>query len=143
MVVIAAVDKSDRASAVVEQANDLAEAFDDSVHVVHVMKRSEVVQAEQDSVSDNKPMSVDELRSKTSEVSSDVIDRCTLSVESKAVGLIGDPAAEIVKYASENDAQYIVVSPQQKSQTGKILFGSVAQSVLLEAPCPVVSLINK
>ena len=57
-----------------------------------------------------------------------------------AVGRIGDPASEIVSYAEEQDARYIVVSPQQRSQTGKILFGSVAQSVLLDADCPVVSL---
>ena len=47
---------------------------------------------------------------------------------------------EFVAYADEQDARYIVVSPQQRSQTGKILFGSVAQSVLLNAGCPVVSL---
>lgn len=139
MVIVAAADKSDRASAVVEQANELAEAFDDTVHVVHVMKRSEVVQAEQT----DEPVPVDALRSKAAEVSSEILDRCAVSVESEAVGLIGDPASEIVKYASEHDVRYIVVSPERKSQTGKILFGSVAQSVLLDAPCPVVSLINK
>ncbi|AUV83590.1 universal stress protein UspA [Salinigranum rubrum] len=141
MVVVAAVDDSDRASAVVEHANDLAEAFGDPVHVVHVMKRSEVVQAEQDGVSSDEPMTVDELRSTAATVSSDVLDRCTVAAETEAVGLIGDPASEIVEYASEHEARYIVVSPRRRSRTGKMLFGSVAQSVLLDAPCPVVSLL--
>nr|WP_241768123.1 universal stress protein [Haloferax sp. ATB1] len=55
------------------------------------------------------------------------------------MGLVGDPAEEVTEYADEQDASYIVVSPRRRSRTGKMLFGSVAQSILLNASCPVVS----
>nr|WP_268762303.1 universal stress protein [Halorubrum saccharovorum] len=47
-----------------------------------------------------------------------------------------------MRYADERDARYIVVSPRRRSKTGKVLFGSVAQSILLNATTPVVSTIE-
>ena len=140
MVVVAAVDRSDQASAVLEEADALAQHFDDVVHVLHVMKRSEAIQAEEDSVSQGDGIPVDDLRERAKRTAEEVSEEYTFGVDTDVVGRIGDPASEIVAYADEQDARYIVVSPQQRSQTGKILFGSVAQSVLLNAGCPVVSL---
>lgn len=141
MVIVAAVDKTERAKNVIKESYNLAEKFGDPVHVVHVMKRSEVIQAEE-TASNDEQISIDELRKSATDVASDILQRYPHGSEPHAVGIIGDPASELVKYASDKDARYIVVSPQRKSQTGKILFGSVAQSVLLNAPCPVVSLIG-
>lgn len=141
MAIVAAVDKTARAEDVIKEADILAEKFDDVVHVVHVMKRSEVVEAE-GSANTEEAVSIDELRSSATEVAADLIESSNISQKSEAVGLIGSPASEVVDYAADQKARYIVVSPQRKSQTGKILFGSVAQSILLNATCPVVSLIN-
>lgn len=141
MVIVAAVDESKQAAAVLAEADTLARRFEDVVHVLHVMKRSEAIRAEEDSVGhgdDGVP--VRELRERAAGGAEELIGDGSFGVEMHPVGRIGDPADEIVDYADEQDARYIVVSPQQRSQTGKILFGSVAQSVLLNANCPVVSL---
>ncbi|WP_144901448.1 universal stress protein [Halobellus captivus] len=141
MVIVAAVDRSEQAGAVLREADSLARQFDDVVHVLHVMKRSEAIQVEEDSVGhgdDGIPVS--DLRDRAKRVATELIGSHQFGAETEAVGRIGDPASEIVDYAEEKDARYVVVSPQQRSQTGKILFGSVAQSVLLNAHCPVVSL---
>jgi nucleotide-binding universal stress UspA family protein len=63
----------------------------------------------------------------------------SLDVPSKAIGLIGEPSAEIIKYASDHDTHYIVVGPHKQSPTGKAIFGSTAQQILLNAEHPVVS----
>ncbi|NHN60210.1 MULTISPECIES: universal stress protein [Halorussus] len=139
MVIVAAVDRSDQARGVISEADTLAKKFDDTVHVLHVMKRSEAIQAEDDSGGDD-AVSVDELRGQAAKIASELLESHSTTAKAEAVGRIGDPAAEIVAYADEQDARYIVVSPQRRSQTGKLLFGSVAQSVLLNASCPVVSL---
>lgn len=55
----------------------------------------------------------------------------------------GDVAAEIVAVAAEIDADSIVMSGRQKSPTGKVLFGSVTQSVLLDAERPVTVLMSE
>lgn len=141
MVIVAAVDHSEQASAVLEEADVLAQRFDDVVHVLHVMKRSEAIQAEEDSVGHgDDAIPVSKLRDRAAQVASSLVDDYGFEAPAESVGRIGDPATEIVDYAESEDARYIVVSPQQRSQTGKILFGSVAQSVLLNAHCPVVSL---
>jgi nucleotide-binding universal stress UspA family protein len=50
----------------------------------------------------------------------------------------GDPADQIVSVAEEIDADSIVMSGRKRSPTGKALFGSVVQSVLVSADCPVM-----
>lgn len=142
MVVIAAIDRSDRAQTVLSQAATLAEKFGDSIHAVHVMKRSEVVETEGESISKGEVTDLDELRDRAAAVAAEVIEDHPVGVETETVGLIGNPADEIVRYAEERDAQYVVVGPRRRSQTGKILFGSVAQDILLNAPSPVVSVMN-
>ncbi|QCC48050.1 universal stress protein [Halobellus limi] len=141
MVIVAAVDRSDQAQAVLDEADTLARRFDEPIHVLHVMNRSEAIQVEEDSLTHtDEAVPVDDLRDRAAAVAAELMEAHPPDAEAVAVGRIGDPAGEIVSYAGEQDARYIVVSPQQRSQTGKILFGSVAQSVLLQADCPVVSL---
>ncbi|MFA1610666.1 universal stress protein [Halobellus rubicundus] len=141
MVIVAAVDSGGQAQAVLSEADTLARQFDEPIHVLHVMTRSEAIQEEEDSYTHtDEAVSVDTLRDRAASVASDLIEEHAPSAETEAIGRIGDPADEIVAYADDVEARYIVVSPQQRSQTGKILFGSVAQSVLLNAGCPVVSL---
>ena len=53
--------------------------------------------------------------------------------------MMGDPADEIVYYAEQVGARYIVVGPRKRSAAGKALFGSVAQSILLDSAIPIVS----
>ncbi|MFB6077885.1 MAG: universal stress protein [Halarchaeum sp.] len=142
MVIVAAIDHSKRATDILEEATALAEKFDDEVHVLHVMKRSEAIQVEEDTNRDE-PASTDELREQAAKPAVALVDANPTAVETTPVGRIGDPASEIVEYAEEQDARYVVLSPRRRSQTGKILFGSVAQSVLLNAHCPVVSLVEQ
>ncbi len=49
------------------------------------------------------------------------------------------PGEDLVQYAEENRIDQIVIGVRQRSKVGKLLFGSTAQYVILEAPCPVVS----
>lgn len=48
-----------------------------------------------------------------------------------------DPASAILEEAAEMDADRIVMSGRKKSPVGKVLFGSVTQSVLLDSEVPV------
>ena len=49
------------------------------------------------------------------------------------------PAEDIVACALETGAELIVIGLRHRSKTGKYLMGSVAQDVLLDAPCPVLA----
>jgi nucleotide-binding universal stress UspA family protein len=140
MVIVAAIDSSERASKVVTQANELAEKYGDSVHIVHVMRKSEVIQSKESDIGAEETTDMDAMRTAASEVGLKMLDGRPTTVETEVNGLIGNPADEIVRYVDEQKARYVVVSPKRQSQTGKILFGSVAQSILLNASCPVVSI---
>ena len=46
---------------------------------------------------------------------------------------------DLVKLADENKIDEIVIGVRRRSNVGKLLFGSTAQYVILNAPCPVVA----
>lgn len=46
---------------------------------------------------------------------------------------------DIVKIAEEKGAEEIIIGVQRKSKVGKLLFGSTAQYIIMNAPCPVVT----
>jgi nucleotide-binding universal stress UspA family protein len=49
------------------------------------------------------------------------------------------PGEDLVQFAKEHKIDEIIVGIEKKSKVGKFVFGSNAQYVILEAPCPVVT----
>jgi nucleotide-binding universal stress UspA family protein len=50
-----------------------------------------------------------------------------------------DVAEEILKVVRDTDADLLVIGIRHRSPVGKMIMGSVAQQVLLDAPCPVLA----
>ena len=46
---------------------------------------------------------------------------------------------DLIQFAEENNADLIVVGVRRRSRVQKLVFGSNAQYVILEAPCPVLT----
>ncbi len=46
---------------------------------------------------------------------------------------------DIVAFAADNDCDEIIIGVKSRSRVSKILFGSTAQYIILNANCPVVS----
>ena len=46
---------------------------------------------------------------------------------------------DLVQYAEENQIDEIFIGARRRSKVGKLIFGSTAQFVILNAPCPVVT----
>ena len=50
-----------------------------------------------------------------------------------------DPAEDLINVAKEVDAEFIIIGLRRRSPVGKLILGSNAQRVLLDAPCPVLA----
>ena len=50
-----------------------------------------------------------------------------------------DVAGEMVRVVKETEAEVLVIGMRHRSPVGKLIMGSVAQQVLLEAPCWVLA----
>ena len=50
-----------------------------------------------------------------------------------------DPVEEIVDMSSEGDVDLVVIGMRRRSPVGKLLMGSAAQRILLDAACPVLA----
>lgn len=57
-------------------------------------------------------------------------------------GRVGEPVEEILAEADRRNATYLVIGGRKRSPTGKALFGSKTQSILLEADRPVVTVMS-
>lgn len=50
-----------------------------------------------------------------------------------------EPAEDLVSLAETHDAELVVIGLRRRSPVGKLILGSNAQRVLLDAPCPVLA----
>jgi nucleotide-binding universal stress UspA family protein len=62
-----------------------------------------------------------------------------VSYEIQATAESLDPAEELIAAATSSDADFIVIGLRKRSPVGKLLLGSNAQRVLLDAACPVLA----
>ncbi len=61
----------------------------------------------------------------------------TYEIEQKFQG--DDPASQLVDLADQLQASLIVIGLRRRTPTGKLLTGSQAQRILLDANCPVLA----
>jgi nucleotide-binding universal stress UspA family protein len=50
-----------------------------------------------------------------------------------------DPAEDLIAVAEEVAADFIVIGLRRRTPVGKLILGSNAQRILLDAPCPVLA----
>lgn len=51
-----------------------------------------------------------------------------------------EPAEDLISLAETTGAELIVIGLRRRSPVGKLILGSNAQRILLDAPCPVLSI---
>lgn len=58
----------------------------------------------------------------------------------ETIGRVGEASSDVVSYAKKHEARYIVIGGRKRSPAGKAVFGSTAQSILLNSGSSVVSI---
>ncbi|CAN5438950.1 universal stress protein [soil metagenome] len=62
-----------------------------------------------------------------------------ISHERRATPQRGDLSDHLIATAEESGAEFIVIGLRRRSTVGKLILGSHAQRILLEAACPVLA----
>ena len=127
MKILVGYDGSDLAKRALKLAQEHAKAF--GAEVIHVLHSK-----------------VTDLPTKQHKLDEQDMDEVRRSVE-KGGGLCEthllirnmEPGPHLVKFAEDHAIDEIVIGVKMRSKVGKLLMGSTAQHVILQAPCTVVS----
>jgi len=129
---------ADRTDDLVETVSSVAEPGETTIGLLHVFDRErytelrEAMNAAPDS--EVTPATVAGRRTSVRTIGSALEER---GFDVVVLGALGGRADGIVREAEDWNADLLVVGGRRRSPTGKAVFGSVAQSVMLNAPCPV------
>lgn len=141
MVVIAAVDRSEKSDEIVEQGRKLADAFNTELQVIHILDPSELRELERVTFEKTgEAVEMDRIKKVAATIAQESAE--DVSPEAEPVGLVGDPAQMIADYVQDQTPEYVVIGGRKRSPVGKALFGSVTQSVLLSVDEPVVTVMQ-
>jgi len=113
---------------VLELAKKFAKTFNGRIYLVHSLET--VSEKEIDEV-DNIKNNLDYVKNST--------EKAGIPCESHLLIRGVTPGEDIVEFATEHKIDKIFIGLEKKSKVGKLFFGSNAQYIILEAPCPVVS----
>jgi nucleotide-binding universal stress UspA family protein len=141
MVVVAAVDRSG-GDQILEEARKTADAHGLPLHVVHTLSEADFRDLERASYeTSGQTLDMEEIKSLAKTIAEEAVEKAGIEVD-EIVGLVGKPSQRVLEYAEDADADYIVVGGRKRSSVGKVLFGSVTQSILLNADCPVLTVME-
>lgn len=111
---------------------------DGTVVLLHVFDRDQYDTIEaQLHIDENSEVTPDDVSQRSRLVSQATARFEAADVDYAVRGALGDVADAILREAESGDADIVVVGGRSRSATGKALFGSTAQEVLLEADVPV------
>lgn len=139
MVILAATDGGNNSENVVEVGYDLATTYDEELYVIHVLPESKYESRAESSPDYYR----DDARDDATMVSNRVVEDALGSAEDiNLVGRVGNAADEVLEFADEINARYVVTGGRRKSPVGKAVFGSDAQRILLNSTVPVVTVMG-
>lgn len=131
-------DDEDQTTSVAQTAIDVAGPAGATVRLVHVFAEDQYEAVKQqlsfDPAADVSPDTVAK-RHVTVRNLGTMLDAAGIDYEWH--GAVGDTSDAVLELAGEFDADVLIVGGRGRSPTGKAVFGSTAQRLLLNAPCPV------
>jgi nucleotide-binding universal stress UspA family protein len=128
MSVIVGYMSSERGRAALELGLEEARMRDTDLVVIHSLHGAGVDDDEDVVASDRELETIDEMLSK---------EGINYSIHNFVRG--NSPAEDIVQAANDYDGQLVVIGLRQRTSAGKFLLGSNAHDILMNTPCPVLT----
>jgi nucleotide-binding universal stress UspA family protein len=133
-----AVDFSAPSDRALQAAADLARRLDVELLLLHVAERGDVgVRLSSGEVRDTVAAKAAEERAALSEWRRRAAELVHRDVD--AVVVTGAPAAEIISFARRVGCGLLVLGTHGRTRLRRAVFGSVAEQVVRQAPCPVLT----
>ncbi len=117
---------SDRA--VLEVAKKHAKAFNATLYIASSMER----------VSEKEQMDLQKVEKQLAYVK-ETLEAEDIACETHILVRGLTPGEDIVEFAVDRKMDEIIIGIEKTSKVGKLFFGSNAQYIILQSPCPVVS----
>lgn len=128
MKILLGYDGSGVSENILDLAYKHAKAFKASIYIMTSMKQGPELKKE----------AIDKTESKLEKIKTS-FKADDIPCESQASVSFQSPGEHLVEFAKNNDIDEIIIGVRKKSKVGKLVFGSTAQYVILEAPCPVLA----
>jgi nucleotide-binding universal stress UspA family protein len=138
--ILVPTDFSDTSEVALRYGKALAAAFDASLHVIHVVQepfaQAWAVEAYGFSLATLQEEWVREAKTKLDQA---VTAEERASGRARIATVLGHPVVEILRYASVEQIDLIVLGTHGRGPLGQVVMGSVAERVVRKAPCPVLT----
>lgn len=138
--IVCPTDFSDASYAALQTAQDLARQFQGELLVVHVVEPIPPVPVDTDgAIRFDVFQYEDELMSAAEKLLQGLIaERVSSEVKARLLVAGGIPWEEIIRIATEEKADLLVIATHGRAGWKHLLFGSVTEKVIRVAPCPVL-----
>lgn len=139
--ILAPSDFSSHSEQALRYACGLAERFGAELHIIHVL--SEIVPTGPDPllIPAMPPQFYEEDEARAKEALKGVVKPGWGTPPGLVTAVRwGSPAEAIVDYAAENQADLLVIATHGRTGLSHVLLGSVAERIVREAPCPVLTI---
>jgi nucleotide-binding universal stress UspA family protein len=138
--VLVATDFSEPSQVAVRYGRALAEAFDASLHILHVVPDSMALPWA--TMADGLAMA--DVQRQWEREANERLRQMLPEVEREHLHAVlttraGDPVRQITSYAVEISADLVVLGTHGRGPVAHMLMGSVAERVVRTAPCPVLT----
>jgi nucleotide-binding universal stress UspA family protein len=136
--ILCAVDFSSVSEKVADCAKSLAKPLDAEVICIHVVP-SGTIYADFGIPMNSMETFCTTMVSEGEKTLAEFTERHFSGMNHRAKVTCGDFSEEILNFAKEEQADMIVMGTHGRKGMDRLLFGSVAEKVLRQAPCPVVA----
>ena len=142
--ILFATDLDEASTEAMRAAVSLARDEGSELHIVHVLLDPMTQPWGADAYGINIPNLLAEMRRDASRALDAVVAEAKTTVANvRGEVLVGSPAAEIVRYATAESMDLIIVGTHGRGVVPRAFLGSVADRVIREAPCPVLTVRHK
>jgi nucleotide-binding universal stress UspA family protein len=130
MKILVGYDGSDVGKEALELARERAKSYEASIEVVFAMAQNRELGY----------LDIQRVEHVIQREVKNIFNRNNIPYETHLVVTKLNSGEELVEFAKQNKIDEIIIGVKPKSKVGKVLFGSTAQYVILNAPCPVVTI---